>query len=93
MREYNVINLGNDGNEEDGYTVGSAHYTGKQVVLEHPTLEHAVSSLRRYGFLSDLATTETVTHHENEIGTDSQSITLRDKQTGLYLFELRPLAP
>lgn len=88
--EYDVINLGNTGNERDGFQMDSAHFTAQQIVLEHPTLANALNALKRRGMLSEAANTTNVYIHEHEIGTDSQTLTLRERN-GRWLYELRPL--
>jgi len=91
MPAYDVINLTNTRNDDIDYEVNDAHYTGIVVEFDdNPSLDEIIAALQNEGCLSDKANTKNVSVHEWQHCIDSDSITLRDKENGLWLYELRP---
>lgn len=88
MRQYRIIALTDVPGEDGDYTLDGAHYTDNYVELvDSPDLDDVMAALKEVGALAEHATADMLFIHEED---NTGSLTVRQREGGRWLWELRP---
>lgn len=89
MNVYDILNLDVWGNEDDGWSVNAAYYTGRSVELSENEINNNQSIINKLiaaEMLIDTATTKDI-----EIEGDETMLYLNNATTGCPIFHLQPM--
>jgi ABC-type phosphate transport system auxiliary subunit len=83
---FKIISISNSGTKKSGFEVNDSHYTGHELETDNdfPTLQEMIGRLQELEYLNEKANKSNIRIEE-----DDNSLTLRERKTGYWLFEFR----